>query len=66
MTKTIRRQEALRLVDQFMRWAPQSYAPLRDELSDALAVVDAVHEWRHGDGPEADIVAAHEEYEAGQ
>lgn len=66
MSKTPRRRLALLLLDQLMKWAPSSAVPLRDDYSDALAVVDAVHEWRHGDGPEADIVAAHDEYEAGQ
>jgi hypothetical protein len=61
-----RRRLALGLISESMRWAPKTYIPLRDDYSDALAVVDALHEWRHGDGPEADIVAAHEEYEAGQ
>lgn len=66
-----RRQVSFELLGQLMKWGPNHFGPLRDELSDALGVVDAVHEWRYDtEADEAklmrDILGAYDEYEAGQ
>lgn len=73
MTKnSSRRQGALEEYDQLRQWwGTVDKSALLPDYSDALAVVDAVHEWIYRDDADeakllADIVAAHEKYEDGQ
>jgi hypothetical protein len=59
-----RRELALWYLKMLDGWDPDN--PLKPELSDALAVVDAVHEWHYANGSADDMVRALKDYEAGQ